>query len=67
MLCNQFYAGWIVSRNIRVQGNHEPLITQELFDRVQARLSGARNGHVPHKKLNEDVPLKGLVRCAGMR
>jgi site-specific DNA recombinase len=64
ILSNPFYAGWVVSGDVRVRGNHEPLISQELFDRVQARLAGASNGHVPHKKVNEDFPLKGFVRCA---
>jgi hypothetical protein len=65
MLKNPFYAGWIVSGETRVRGNHEPLVSQELFDRVQVKLNGSTNGKVSHKKVNEDFPLKGFVKCAG--
>jgi site-specific DNA recombinase len=63
LLRNEFYAGWVVSGETRVKGNHEPLISQELFDRVQERLDGKTNGSVPHKRVNEDFPLKGFIRC----
>ncbi len=41
---------------------HEALISQELFDRVQERLDGKTTGRVPHKRVNEDFPLKGFIR-----
>ena len=44
-----------------MQGNHDPLISQDLFSRVQDRLNGKS---VPHKKVNEDFPLRGFIRCA---
>jgi site-specific DNA recombinase len=65
LLRNPFYAGWVVSGETRVRGNHEPLVSQDLFDRVQERLEGKTNGKTEHKKLNEDFPLKGFLRCAG--
>jgi site-specific DNA recombinase len=61
LLQNPIYAGWIVSAGTRVRGKHEPLISQELFDRVQECINGKSR---PHKKLNEDFPLRGIVRCA---
>jgi site-specific DNA recombinase len=65
MLRNPFYAGWVVSRETRVKVNHEPLISQELFDTVQERLAGNTNGKIVHKKVNEDFPLRGFVKCVG--
>ena len=61
VLRNEFYAGWVVSGDLRVRGNHEPLISQDIFDRVQERLSG--KSAVVHKRVNEDFPLKGFIRC----
>ncbi len=62
MLTNPLYAGWVVSGEVRARGTHEALITDEVFAKVQARIN--TNG-APHKKLNEDFPLRGIVRCAG--
>ena len=61
MLSNPLYTGWIVSGDLRVQGNHDPLVSEELFRSVQERMNGKSR---PHKKLNEDFPLRGVVRCA---
>jgi DNA invertase Pin-like site-specific DNA recombinase len=61
MLANPIFAGWVVSGDIKVKGVHEPLITQELFDAVQDHLN-AKAG--PHTKLNEEFPLRGVVKCA---
>lgn len=61
MLSNPIYAGWVVSGDIKVRGNHEPIISDELFDLIQVRLNGKS---VPHKKLSEDFPLRGSIRCA---
>lgn len=64
MLSNPVYAGWVVSGDIRARGIHEPLIFDDLFERVQARLKG-RN--LPNNKLNSDFPLRGVVHCAKCR
>jgi site-specific DNA recombinase len=61
MLSNPLYTGWIVTGEDRVLGNHDPLVSDELFRSVQDRLNGKAR---PHKKLNEDFPLRGVVRCA---
>lgn len=63
MLRNQVYAGWVVSGDNKVKGLHEPIVTQELFDAVQDALDGKAAPPVAHKKLNNDFPLKGFVRC----
>ena len=63
MLRNQVYAGWVVSGENKVKGLHEPIISQELFDAVQDALDGKEAPPLRHKKLNNDFPLKGFVRC----
>ncbi len=61
MLSNPLYMGWIVSGDDRVLGNHDPLISEALFQNVQQRINGKA---CPHKKVNEDFPLRGVVQCA---
>src|ERR1017187_9227743 len=46
-----------------VRGLHEPLVTQELFDRVQAILDGRKPSSAPKRKLNPAFPLKCFVKC----
>ena len=68
LLRNQIYAGWVVSGENRIKGQHQPLVSQELFNAVQDALDGKENKSgvpVVHKKLNDDFPLKGFVLCTG--
>jgi site-specific DNA recombinase len=51
---NEFYAGYVVSNDVRVKGNHDPLISEELFATVQGKLNGGQ----PHQKDHEDFPLR---------
>jgi len=46
-----------------VKGNFEALVSEELFITVQDVLNGKRVP-VPHKRVSEDFPLRGFVRCA---
>ena len=66
LLLNSFYAGWMVfpDRNVRVPGNYEPLISQELFDRVQEVLDGRRPTLTGYQQNHPDFPLRVYVRCA---
>jgi site-specific DNA recombinase len=61
MLANPIYSGWIQNGKDRVRGKHEALVSDDLFQQVQDQLNGKS---APHKKLNEDFPLKQFVRCA---
>lgn len=61
LLSNPIYAGWIVSRQDRVRGKHEALISDATFQKVQERIGGKST---PHKQINDDFPLRGLVRCS---
>ena len=66
---NKFYAGIIVSKKygLEVQGQHSPMITEELYYRVQAVIEGRNtNISVPlarRNKDNEDFPLRRIVKC----
>lgn len=62
MLRNPVYMGWIHSGKNKVKGNFETLVSEELFITVQDVLDGKRVP-VPHKKVSEDFPLRGFVRC----
>ncbi|MDP2933807.1 MAG: recombinase family protein, partial [bacterium] len=60
-LTRPFYYGLMKYTGEWHQGAHEPLITKELFDKVQAAL--ARNGK-PNKYKKHKFPLLGLAVCA---
>jgi len=64
MLVNPLYAGWIVSGDIKVRGVHEAIVPEEIWNAVQERVAGKS---APHKKVSEDFPLRGLVKCAGCK
>lgn len=59
ILTNRTYTGWVITQDVQVRG-HEAIVSDELFEAVQKLISG--NG-TPHKKLDEDFPLRGFVRC----
>ena len=63
MIRNPLYMGWIHSGENKVRGNFEALVSEELFITVQDVLKG-RRVPVPHKRVSEDFPLRGFVRCA---
>lgn len=63
MICNPIYMGWIHSGELKVKGNFEAIVGEELFTTVQDVFQG-RKVPVPHKRVSEDFPLRGFVRCA---
>ncbi len=67
LLRNPLYAGWVTLPSDDsfkpVRGLHDPLVSQDLFDRVQAVLDGRKAGAVPKRKLNPAFPLKCFVKC----
>lgn len=67
ILRNPIYAGWVVLLSAPeispARGLHEPIVSQELFDRVQAILAGRKPAVVKKRRLNPDFPLRRLVRC----
>lgn len=57
-LKNSFYYGEFTFGGKIYKGNHEPLITKELFDKVQKQL------FVPEKEWNKKIfPFRGLCKC----
>jgi DNA invertase Pin-like site-specific DNA recombinase len=67
LLRNPLYAGWVTlacdPTFKPARGLHEPLVTQETFDRVQAVLDGRKLPESPRLKSNPEFPLRRLVRC----
>lgn len=65
MLINPFYAGYIgvEAWGERQRGNHEPLVSQELFDRVQSILAGRRPTFTGYQRNHPDFPLRAFARC----
>jgi len=67
---NKFYVGKVVSKkyDIEVQGQHTPMISEEMFYRVQAILDG-RNTRISspiarRRKDNPDFPLRRIIKCS---
>ncbi len=66
---NKFYAGKVVSKKygLEVQGQQTPMITEELFYRVQAILDGRNRNAAPvlarRRFDNDDFPLKRIAYC----
>lgn len=48
-----------------VEGQHEPLISEELFDKVQEILDGKKRPQRPNTKITvqENFPLRGFLTC----
>ena len=67
VLRNPLYAGFVTLPSDPtfepVKGLHEAIVSEEIFDCVQAILDGRRPSIVPKKKINPLLPLKCLVRC----
>src|SRR5919198_2329524 len=66
LLRNQLYAGIVdvPAYGVRSKrGDFEPLISEDLFYRVQAILSGRIPSTTPRKRAHPDFPLRGFVHC----
>ena len=61
MLRNRFYIGKVLYKGVEYHGRHEPLIDEELFDRVQ-RILDAHSGSGTRERTHPHY-LKGLVWC----
>lgn len=61
---NVFYCGWMVSEKNgeRAKGLHQPLISEELFERAQHRGRPVAASQLK-RKINPALPLKNFVRC----
>ncbi len=66
LLRNQLYAGIVDVTEYGVRGKRgdfEPLISEDLFYRVQAVLSGRLPSTTPQQRAHPDFPLRAFVRC----
>ncbi len=61
LLRDRYYLGIVTFNGTEYPGRHEPLITRELFDKVQTVLTEQRGAGVRERKW--DHYLKGLVWC----
>lgn len=65
LLTNRFYLGEVRYRGDWLPGQHEPVITESLFDRVQrARIKRHKAPGVSAPKKSLDYCLSGVARCA---
>lgn len=65
MLCNAAYAGYVTglrSKDRSIRGLHEPLVSEELFDRVQ-EMRGWRARVVKPGRPSEEYLLRKLLYC----
>jgi len=46
-----------------IDGLHEPIIEEELFDRVNFKLGIYKNFQKPKTKIHEEFPLRGIIYC----
>ena len=67
ILHNPRYKGYINSfekeHGKATKGSFEPIVSEELFDRVQAMLAKKNHRAAKYQKQREDFPLKGVVIC----
>ena len=66
ILRNPLYAGllkvsWFDDYH---NGNHQPLISKEIYHKVQLILDGKSTNIIPHISNNPDFPLRGFIRCS---
>lgn len=65
MLRKPIYAGWLAVNkweNVK-RGNFEPIVSQEVFEKVQALITGKKVAITPHKRNHEDFPLRHFTHC----
>jgi site-specific DNA recombinase len=65
MLRNQLYAGIVDVPEYGVRGRRgdfEPLISEDLFYRVQAILSGRTPATAPRQRAHSNFPMRAFVR-----
>ena len=67
ILVNRTYAGHVFVNEAEgwTQGIFEPLVSMDIFDRVQDRLWRERSAQrKPHSRIREEFPLRGHVLCS---
>jgi site-specific DNA recombinase len=62
ILRNRIYTGWFEWNGKMIQRRHEPLISVELWERVQAVMDG--RFAKKHRRMTHDFAFSGLIACA---
>ena len=62
ILRNRLYTGWFEWNGKLYQGKHEPLVSVEMWERVQGVMDG-RNAS-KHRRMTHDFAFSGLIACA---
>ncbi len=65
MLTKPVYAGWTLVKdwNKKQLGDFPPLISQEIYDKVQAVVRGRRTTITPYQRSHPDFPLRRFTTC----
>ena len=67
IFANPYYCGIIVSKFIpgkAIEGKHEPMVSREVFLKVNNIVADTRNHPVSHKEEDENLPLKRFTCCS---
>lgn len=67
IFANPYYCGIIVSKlvpNKVIEGKHEPMVSKEVFLKVNNIIADNRYQPVSHKHEDDQLPLKRFTRCA---
>lgn len=67
ILANPYYCGIMVSKltpNKAIEGKHEPMISREIFLKVNNIVADNRTHPVSHKAEDENLPLKRFSHCS---
>jgi DNA invertase Pin-like site-specific DNA recombinase len=65
ILSNPVYIGKIRHKDQVHDGRHEPIIAQDVWDRVHALLGDSPRGKSPSSKRKSKAPLTGVLKCGG--
>ncbi len=60
-LGDPFYCGYIIWNGKEYEGNHEPIISEEMFNEVQTKL---KRRYKAGQRKTHDHLFKGMIRCA---
>ena len=61
ILRNRLYTGWFEWNGKMIQGRHEPLVSVDLWERVQGVLDG--RFAKKHRRMTHDFAFSGLIAC----
>ena len=62
LLRNRLYTGWFEWNGKMIRGRHEPLVSVEMWERVQAVMDG--RFAKKHRRMTHDFAFSGLIACA---